>query len=69
MSMQLFAILCSLATGACHEQLITNSDFDPSLSMIACQMGEPRIVEWMKDHPGNTLAGWKCQMGNRGSKA
>jgi hypothetical protein len=59
---KLFAVIC--LAGSCHEYTVATSETDASLNMIGCQMGEPRIVEWIRvEHPGATLARWKCQIG------
>jgi hypothetical protein len=58
----IIAILCSLTSGDCREQTVTNSDF-ADISMTSCLMGAPQLAEWMKGHPGQRLAGWKCVIG------
>ncbi|MCK1479338.1 hypothetical protein IVB27_32510 [Bradyrhizobium sp. 197] len=60
---QIIAVLCSLSSPAeCHEQTVTTSDFG-DISMTSCLMGAPQLAEWMKEHPGQRLAGWKCVIG------
>lgn len=60
---QIIAVLCSLSAPAdCREQTVTTSDF-ADISMTSCLMGAPQLAEWMKDHPGQRLAGWKCVIG------
>lgn len=62
---KIFATLCSLATpSVCHEQVITTSDY-ADLTMTACLVGVPALADWMKQHPAERLAGWKCQLGER----
>lgn len=61
----IIAVLCSLsAPSACREQVVTTSDF-ADVSMQSCLMGAPQLAEWMKQHPGDRLAGWKCVLGKR----
>lgn len=63
---KIIAVLCSLASPAdCHEQVVTTSDF-AEITMQSCLMGAPQLAEWMKDHPAQRLAGWKCVIGQRG---
>lgn len=60
---QIIAVLCSLSSPAdCREQTVTTSDF-ADVSMQSCLMGAPQLADWMKDHPGQRLAGWKCVIG------
>jgi hypothetical protein len=60
---KIVAVLCSLAAPtSCHEQIVTTSDF-AEISMQSCLMGAPQLAEWMKDHPAERLAGWRCVMG------
>jgi hypothetical protein len=60
---QIIAVLCSLSSPAvCHEQTVTTSDF-ADVTMTSCLMGAPQLAEWMKEHPGQRLAGWKCVIG------
>ena len=57
------AILCSLAfPGTCREQVVTTSDF-ADLSLTSCMMGAPQLSDWMKQHPADRLAGWRCSIG------
>ncbi|WP_024516808.1 hypothetical protein [Bradyrhizobium sp. Tv2a-2] len=64
----IIAVLCSLASpGTCHEQFVTNSDF-AEISMQSCLMGAPQLADWMKQHPAERLAGWKCRMGKQESR-
>ena len=64
---KIVAVLCSLSTPAdCHEQIVTTSDF-AELSMQSCMMGAPQLADWMKEHPAERLAGWRCEFGKRQS--
>jgi hypothetical protein len=59
----IIAVLCSLASpNSCHDQVVTRSDF-ANISMQSCLMGAPQLADWMKDHPDQRLAGWKCVFG------
>jgi len=63
---KIIAVLCKLAApDVCHEQLVTSSDF-AEISLQSCLMGAPQLAEWMKQHPAERLASWKCVMGERG---
>jgi hypothetical protein len=60
---KVIAVLSSLASPAdCSEQTITTSDF-ADISMQSSLMGAPQIAEWMKQHPGQRLAAWRCVVG------
>jgi hypothetical protein len=60
---KIIAMLCSMAAPAdCHEQTVTTSDF-ADLSVTGCLMGAPQLAEWMKQHPNQRLAGWRCVIG------
>jgi hypothetical protein len=62
---QIIAVLCSLSAPAdCREQMVTTSDF-ADISVTSCLMGAPQLAEWMKQYPGQRLAGWKCVIGQR----
>ncbi len=64
----IIAVLCSLSSPAnCHEQTVTTSDF-ADVSMRSCLMGVPQLAEWMKQHPAERLASWRCEMGNQGGR-
>jgi hypothetical protein len=65
---KVIAIICSIASGLCHEETVTTSDMS-GVGMQACQIGQPALVDWMKSRPQYRLAGWKCQIGNRGNAA
>jgi hypothetical protein len=62
------AVICSLATDACREQIVTTSDF-AEVSMQACLMGAPQLAEWMSGHPGFRLARWKCTIGKAAERS
>jgi hypothetical protein len=62
---KLFATLCSLATGVCHEQSVTNTNFDERLTGTLCPVAIPQLAEWMQQFPQYRFAGWRCQMGER----
>lgn len=62
---KIIAVLCSLASPAdCHEQTVTTSDV-AEVSMQSCMMGMPQLAEWMKQHPAERLAGWRCVIGKQ----
>ena len=65
---KIIAVLCSLASPAdCHDQIVTTSDF-AEISMQSCLMGAPQLADWMKQHPVERLAGWRCVLGRQGSR-
>jgi hypothetical protein len=65
---KIIAVLCSLASPSnCHEQLVTSSDF-ADVSVQSCMMGAPQLAEWMNQHPGERLAGWRCVIGQQGRR-
>lgn len=59
---RIIAILCGLSSSDCHEQTVTTSDF-ADISMQSCLMGAPQLADWMKNHPAERLAGWRCVIG------
>ena len=62
---KIIAVLCSLASPAkCHEQTVTTSDF-ADVSLQACPVGAPQLAEWMKQHPAERLAEWRCVIGKQ----
>ena len=62
---KIIAVLCSLSSPAdCHEQTVTTSDF-AEVSMQSCLMGAPQLAAWMKEHPDERLAAWRCEIGKR----
>jgi len=60
---KIIAVLCSLSSGQCHDQTVTTNEWQQSLTMSACMVGMPALAEWMKQHPAERLASWKCQIG------
>jgi hypothetical protein len=62
---KIIAVLCSLASpGNCYERMVTTSDF-ADVSMQSCLMGAPQLAEWMKQHPAERLAAWRCVIGKQ----
>ena len=62
---KIIAVLCSLSSPTnCHEQTVTTSDF-AELSVQACLVGAPQLAEWMKQHPAERLAAWRCVIGRQ----
>jgi hypothetical protein len=62
---KIIAVLCSLSSPAnCREQTVTTSDF-ADVSMQSCLMGAPQLAEWMKQHPTERLAAWRCVIGKQ----
>jgi hypothetical protein len=62
---KMIAVLCSLSSPAnCHEQTVTTSDF-ADVSMQSCLIGAPQLDEWMKQHPAERLAAWRCVIGKQ----
>jgi hypothetical protein len=62
---KIIAVLCSLSSPAnCHEQTVTTSDF-AEVSMQTCLTGAPQLAEWMKQHPAERLAAWRCVFGKQ----
>ena len=62
---KIIAMLCSLSSPInCHEETVTTSDF-ADVSMQSCLMGAPQLADWMKQHPAERLAAWRCEMGKR----
>jgi hypothetical protein len=60
---KIIAVLCSLSSPAdCYEQTVTTSDF-ADFSMQSCLVGTPQLAEWMKQHPAQRLAAWRCVIG------
>lgn len=65
---KIVALLCSLSSPTdCREQLVTTSDF-ADVSMQSCMIGAPQLAEWMKQHPADRLAGWRCVIGQQDGK-
>jgi hypothetical protein len=64
----IIAVLCSLSSPAnCHEQTVTTSDL-ADVSVQSCLMGAPQLADWMKQHPAERLAAWRCVIGRQGSR-
>jgi hypothetical protein len=60
---KVIAVLCSLSSPAnCREQIVATSDF-ADVSVQSCLMGAARLAEWMKQHPAERLADWRCVIG------
>jgi hypothetical protein len=65
---KIIAVLCSLSSpGNCYERLVTTSDF-ADVSMQSCLMGAPKLADWMKQHPAERLAAWRCVIGKQGGR-
>ena len=65
---KIIAVLCSLSTPvSCHDQIVTTSDF-ADVSMQSCLMGAPQLADWMKQHPAERLAAWRCVIGKQDSR-
>ena len=65
---KIIAVLCSLSSPAnCYEQTVTTSDF-ADVSVQSCLMGAPQLADWMKQHPAELLAAWRCVIGRQGSR-
>ena len=66
---KIIAVLCSLSAPAdCREQIVTTSDF-ADVSVQSCLMGAPQLAAWMKEHPAERLAAWRCVIGKRDARA
>jgi hypothetical protein len=64
----IIAVLCSLSSPAnCHEQIVTTSDV-ADVTMQSCLMGAPQLAEWMRQHPAERLAAWRCTIGEQSSR-
>ena len=60
---KIIAVLCNLSSPAnCYEQTVTTSDFG-DVSMQSCLTAAPQLAEWMKQHPAERLAAWRCVIG------
>jgi len=35
------------------------------ISVQSCLMGAPQLAEWMKQHPAERLAAWRCVIGKQ----
>jgi hypothetical protein len=62
--------VCVLATGACHNEVITSSDTDPTLTIQGCLMGEKEVAQWLNERPQYRIGpeGWKCILGKQDRK-
>ena len=61
---KVIAVLCSLSSPICHEHVVTTSDL-ADVTVQSCLMGAPQLVNWMKQHPAERLAVWRCVTGKR----
>jgi hypothetical protein len=62
---KIIAVLCSLTFPAnCRELTVSTSDF-ADVSMQSCLMGAPQLADWMKQHPTERLAAWRCVIGKQ----
>jgi hypothetical protein len=62
---KIIAVLCNLSSPAsCHEQIVTTSEL-ADVSMQSCLTGAPQLADWMKQHPAERLAAWRCVIGKR----
>jgi len=62
---KIIAVLCSLSSPANYrEQIVSTSDL-ADVSMQSCLMGAPQLAEWMKQHPAERLAAWRCVIGRQ----
>jgi hypothetical protein len=65
---KIIAVLCSLSGPAnCREQIVTTSDFADIL-IQSCLIGAPQLAVWMKQHPAERLAAWRCVIGEQGGR-
>ena len=62
---RVIAVICSLSSPEnCYEQVVTTSDF-ADITVQSCLMGAPQLADWMKQHPAERLAGWRCVIGKQ----
>lgn len=62
---EIVAVLCSLALPQdCHKETVVTAGLG-EISMTSCMMGAPQLADWMKDHPNERLAGWRCFFGRK----
>jgi hypothetical protein len=62
---KIIAVLCTLSGPQdCHELLVTSSEL-ADVSVQSCLMGAPQLAEWMKQHPSERLAAWRCVIGKQ----
>jgi hypothetical protein len=38
------------------------------VSMQSCLMDAPQLADWMKQHPAERLAAWRCVIGEQGGR-
>lgn len=67
--MLVFVIATICLGDVCRDELVTSSRLDPNVGMQWCSnAAQPQLAKWMDEHfPGYQLAGWKCQIGERGT--
>ena len=68
----MITIIATICYGlACQDVVVTNSALDPTVTMQWCgTAAQPQLAAWMTEHwTGYRLAGWKCQLGDRGRGA
>jgi hypothetical protein len=65
---KVIAVLCSLTSPVnCHEQTVATSDF-AEVSIQSCLMGAQQLANWMKQHPAERLAAWRCVIGQQNGR-
>ena len=60
---RILATLCSLATGQCHDQIVTTDEWQQPLTMSACMVGMPALADYMRSFPQYRLQSWRCTIG------
>jgi hypothetical protein len=61
---KIITMLCGLSSPVnCHEQTLTSDFVD--VSVQSCLMGAPQLADWMKQHPAERLAAWRCVIGKQ----
>jgi hypothetical protein len=66
----LVSVVATICLGvACRDVPVTNSRQDATINMQWCgNAAPPALSAWMAENwPGYRLAGWKCQLGERGT--
>ena len=62
---KIIAVLCSVSSPeSCREMIVTTSEF-ADITMQSCMVGAPQLAEWMKQHPAERLAKWRCVIGKQ----
>jgi hypothetical protein len=62
---KILATICSVATGQCHEEAITNSQVE-IIGIAGCAVGIPAVADWLtRNRPGFSLHAWRCEIGAR----